>query len=126
MGDTSAPSSSAATVQPTAPSCSYLARLVDAPGKFDPVKARGLGIPPGPLYGKLVRGEEVHSPTLGRLVSPSEVMGTSARGARVLIADCPTVAHLAALRAGLERELAGVPAGEGGGSGRGGGGEGGD
>jgi ribonuclease Z len=51
------------------------------PGRFDVEGARALGIPPGPLYGRLQRGESV---TLddGRVIAPSQVVGTPRRGAR--------------------------------------------
>ena len=44
------------------------------PGRFFPEKAKELGIPEGPLFGKLQRGETI---TLadGREITPSMVMG---------------------------------------------------
>jgi ribonuclease Z len=51
------------------------------PGRFDLETARALGIPPGPLYGRLQRGEAV---TLddGRSVEPDEVVGAARPGPR--------------------------------------------
>lgn len=54
----------------------------DRPGKFDLDQAKALGIPPGPLYGKLQRGEDV---TLsdGRLIESSAIVGPIRKGRRV-------------------------------------------
>jgi ribonuclease Z len=51
------------------------------PGRFDLETARALGIPPGPLYGQLQRGEAV---TLadGRRIEPEEVVGPARPGPR--------------------------------------------
>jgi ribonuclease Z len=55
----------------------------DRPGVFDVEAARALGVPFGPLYGQLQRGNEI---TLddGRTVRPSEVMGDARHGRRVV------------------------------------------
>ncbi|MEQ8188807.1 MAG: ribonuclease Z [Candidatus Eremiobacterota bacterium] len=51
----------------------------DRPGKFNIKKAKELGIPEGPLYGKLQKGEDV---TLadGRLIKSSDIVGKPLRG----------------------------------------------
>ena len=54
------------------------------PGRFDPNKARELGLPTGPLYGRLQRGERVEFK--GRTVTPDMVMGPSRPGRRIAIA----------------------------------------
>lgn len=59
-------------------------------GKFDPQRARALGVPM-PLWGRLQKGESV--PAGERLVRPEEVLGPARRGLRVVFsgdtAPCP-------------------------------------
>jgi ribonuclease Z len=57
---------------------------VERKGRFDPEVARSLGIPEGPLWGRIHRGEAV---TLGdgRVVDPSAIVGTPRPGRRVVI-----------------------------------------
>lgn len=76
-----------------AESVCYHVQLCGMPGKFDPVKAEALGVPRGKMRGQLVRGEDV---TLddGRVVKSSDVVGEAQRGARFIVVDCPTAAHL--------------------------------
>jgi len=53
------------------------------PGKLDPTLLRSMGIPPGPLYGKLKRGETVLLED-GRVIEPSSIVGPPRKG-RVLV-----------------------------------------
>jgi ribonuclease Z len=49
-------------------------------GRFDPAKAREMGIPEGPLWGKLHHGEAVE--VEGRLIRPEELVGAPRPGRR--------------------------------------------
>ena len=55
----------------------------DRLGKFEPARARELGVPEGPLWGRLQRGETV---TLddGRTVSPDTIVGAPRPGRKVV------------------------------------------
>ena len=76
-----------------AESVCYHVQLCGMPGKFDPVKAEALGVPRGKMRGQLVRGEDV---TIGRWTRRQviDVVGEAQRGARFIVVDCPTAAHL--------------------------------
>jgi ribonuclease Z len=50
------------------------------PGHFDPERAAGLGVTPGPDFGRLQRGETVNG------VGPEQVMGETRRGRKVVLA----------------------------------------
>jgi ribonuclease Z len=50
------------------------------PGAFDPERAAGLGVAPGPDFGRLQRGETVNG------VSPGQVMGEARRGRKIVLA----------------------------------------
>ncbi|KAL6062225.1 ribonuclease Z [Balamuthia mandrillaris] len=65
-------------------------------GKFEMNKAKALGVPPGPLCGRLVKGETITTPS-GRTVEPSECIGPSQPGPILLIVSCPSVHHIQAL-----------------------------
>ena len=52
------------------------------PGRFDPLAAEELGVPRGPLWGKLQQGQAVETP-LGERVLPEQVLGAPRRGRRV-------------------------------------------
>jgi ribonuclease Z len=53
-------------------------------GRFDPDHARALGIPEGPLWGRIHKGESI---TLedGRVIAPSELVGPDRTGRKVVI-----------------------------------------
>lgn len=57
----------------------------DRPGRFNLDVARSLGVPEGPLFGKLQRGETVTLPE-GREIAPDQVLGPARPG--VVLAFC--------------------------------------
>lgn len=61
----------------------------DQPGHFDVEAARQLGIPAGPLYGRLKRGETITLPD-GRTVNGAELVGPPIPGRKVVYC-CDTI-----------------------------------
>ena len=53
-------------------------------GRFDPDMAREMGIPEGPLWGRLAKSEAVTLPD-GRTIDPSVLVGPTRNGRRVVI-----------------------------------------
>lgn len=53
-------------------------------GRFNPEKAREMGIPEGPLWGKIHKGEPVRLDN-GREIKPSELVGPTRPGRRVVM-----------------------------------------
>lgn len=53
-------------------------------GRFDPDRARELGLPEGPLWGKIHKGETVTTPE-GKTVQPSELVGPPRPGRTVVV-----------------------------------------
>lgn len=76
----------------------YALREAQRPGRFHVEKARALGIPEGPLFGKLQRGEPVE--VAGRWIHPHEVVGEPRPGRLVVYSGdtLPCVSILEAAR----------------------------
>jgi len=66
------------------PSLGYVIAETERRGRFNPELAAELGIPEGPMWGKIHRGEPV---TLddGRVIDPSTLVGETRPGRRVVI-----------------------------------------
>jgi len=60
----------------------YRFEELDRPGKFNPARAQTLGVPMGPLWGKLQKGESVKTAS-AKTVQPSEVLGPARRGRHI-------------------------------------------
>ena len=52
--------------------CCYICQLSDAPGRFLPDQAAALGVPKGPMFGRLKGGQAVQLPN-GTEVQPADV-----------------------------------------------------
>ena len=71
------------------------------PGRFDLDRARDLGVPEGPEFGRLQRGEAVTAG--GRMIAPDEVMGEPRPGRRlVFTGDTEPCAATVAVAAGAQ------------------------
>lgn len=57
----------------------YTLEELDRPGEFNPAKAAEFGIPCGPMWGKLQKGQCVEN-SEGKLVKPEDVMGEKRSG----------------------------------------------
>jgi len=76
------------------PSVGWALREDPRPGRFHPDRAEALGVPKGPLFGALQRGETVVLPG-GRTVHPEQVVDAPRRGRKVVVTGdtrpCQTV-----------------------------------
>lgn len=73
-----------AAVHRGSPSLSWAIIEDERRGRFDPDQARALGIPEGPLWGRLHKGETITLPD-GRDVSPASLVGPTRSGRRIVI-----------------------------------------
>lgn len=65
------------------PAFGYAVVEDDRKGRFDPEKARALGVPEGPMWGRIHRGESVT--VEGRVIEPWEMVGPRRPGRTVVI-----------------------------------------
>lgn len=63
----------------TKPCVGYTMEELNRPGEFDPEKAKKLGVPVGPLWAKLQKGESVTAPD-GTIVNSTQVVGPERSG----------------------------------------------
>jgi len=75
----------------------------DRLGRFDPDRARELGVPEGPLWGQIHKGKAVTLPD-GRRVSPADLVGP-ARPGRTVVLSGDTRPHPAVLSAAKGADL---------------------
>ena len=80
------------------PTLAYALVENSRPGRFQPEKARALGVPEGPLWGLLQHGKAVTPPS-GQIVSPELVVGQPRSGRRVVYSgdtgSCESLLELA-------------------------------
>ncbi|CAO3589347.1 unnamed protein product [Absidia cylindrospora] len=79
--------------QPSKTAISYICQTPETRGKFLDQEAKRLGVPVGPLFGRLQRGEPV---TLddGTVVTRSQVVGKPIPGSIFMVVDCPEPAYI--------------------------------
>ncbi|KAF2749381.1 hypothetical protein M011DRAFT_524728 [Sporormia fimetaria CBS 119925] len=82
--------------EPQMEALSYIVRTHPTRGKFDPQRAKELGLRPGKNYALLTRGTSVTNEH-GETITPDMVMGPDQPGQGFAILDVPTVAHLKSL-----------------------------
>ncbi|GBG25211.1 Zinc phosphodiesterase ELAC protein 2 [Hondaea fermentalgiana] len=81
--------------------CCYVMSAPAKRGKFLPAIALKLGVPKGPDFGRLTRGEAVKTPE-GKLVHPHECMVEAEPAQHLLIITCPDPAFIPALEQSQE------------------------
>jgi len=64
------------------PSFCYALVEKPRPGRFDPEKAKALGLPEGPLWSKLQHGEAVKAKG-GKVIKPEQVLGPPRQGIKI-------------------------------------------
>ncbi|MFO7991879.1 MAG: ribonuclease Z [Thermoplasmata archaeon] len=64
------------------PSLAFVFQEKERPGRFDKQKALDLGVPEGPLFAKIQRGERVE--VEGKTIHPGEILGPPRRGRKIV------------------------------------------
>jgi ribonuclease Z len=95
------------TVSHGLPALGYVLEEDPRPGRFDREQAIALGVPPGPLFGRLQRGESVRVAKDGseREVLPSDVMGQPRPGRKIVYTGDTRPVIPALLEAGKDTDL---------------------
>lgn len=85
-----------ARYRPADVACCYVARTATVRGRFHPERAIALGVPKGPLFGRLTHGATV---TLadGTTVAPEQCKDPDVPGRAIIVAACPTTAFIPSL-----------------------------
>lgn len=65
------------------PALAYCFQEKTRPGRFSSEKALALGVPEGPLWGRLQKGMQVETPE-GRIVEPEQVLGKCRQGRKIV------------------------------------------
>lgn len=78
---------------PSSESLCYFVRNHDLRGTFDPKKAVELGVPKGPAYSQLTKGNSITTES-GTVVTPDMVMGPPRRGRTVAFIDIPSTFYI--------------------------------
>jgi len=73
----------AARIDHVIPSLAYALVERPRPGRFNPERARALGIPEGPLWSRLQHGEKVNTAT-GKEIRPQQVVGAPRPGIKIV------------------------------------------
>ena len=81
----------------------YALREHDRLGRFDPERARELGVPEGPLWGQIHRGKTVELPD-GRSITPEQLVGPPRPG-RTVVYSGDTRPHPAVIKAAQGADL---------------------
>jgi ribonuclease Z len=84
------------TLPPTAPakeSLSYIIKNHPQRGKFDPKRAKALGLKSGPVFNELTKGASVVNDK-GETITPDMVIGPGKEGGGVAVVDIPHVDYI--------------------------------
>ncbi|KIW05023.1 uncharacterized protein PV09_04178 [Verruconis gallopava] len=109
------PASQVAKLPPTSATreaVSYIVRGRLLRGKFDRAKAVELGVPPGPLFAQLTKGNSIKLDN-GSVVEPHQVLGPDIQAGGFALLDLPSEEYIEGLLAKEELNSAQVTAGVG-------------
>ena len=83
---------------------SYLAKSHPISGKFNVAAAVALGVPKGPLFGQLQRGQNITLPD-GTVIQSEDCMGPTQPGVATVIVSCGSILEIASLITQIESAL---------------------